>query len=138
VIDEHAAAILALLDADNTAPALVVYDGKVPDGSPPPSSNPYVLVYFAAYDSETNRPLTLASQRAVVRAYCHSVGGNAKAARIVADRVRVALLDVVPTVAGRKCFPIRREDSQPPQRDESTGTTVMDQIDTYRAESIPG
>jgi hypothetical protein len=134
VIDEHAAAILALLDADNTAPALVVLDGKVPTGT----VAPYVLVYFAAYDSETSRPLTLASQRAVVRAYCHSVGGNAKAARIVADRVRVALLDVVPTVAGRKCFPIRREDSQPPQRDESTGTTVMDQIDTYRLETVPG
>jgi hypothetical protein len=32
VIEEHAAAVLALLDADNSVPALVVYDGEVDRG----------------------------------------------------------------------------------------------------------
>jgi hypothetical protein len=42
MIDEHAQAVLDLLDADNAAPALVFYDGKVPTGVIPP----YVVVYF--------------------------------------------------------------------------------------------
>lgn len=136
MIDEHAAAVLALLDADNAFPPLVVLDGKVPNGTVPP----YVLVYFADNDPELadSTPLTGRSDRYVVRAYCHSVGDNGQAARMVADRVRAALLDVVPTVAGRQCFPIRREDGQPPQRDESTGTLVMDKVDVYRLESLPG
>jgi hypothetical protein len=136
VIDEHATAILALLDADNAPPALVVLDGKVPNGVVPP----YVLVYFADNDPELadSTPLTGRSERYVLRAYCHSVGGSGQAARMVADRVRTALLDVTPTVTGRSCWAIRREDGQPTQRDESTGTPVMDKIDVYRIESVPG
>ncbi len=134
MINEHAAAMLALLDADNDPPALVVLDGKVPTGT----VAPYVLVYFDDTDPELpdSRPLTGASQRHVVRAICHSVGGNGQAARMVADRVRTALLDVVPTVTGRTCMPIRREDGQPPQRDEQAGG-VWDKVDVYRLESVP-
>lgn len=135
MINEHAAAMLALLDADNTPPALVVLDGKVPTGQ----TLPYVLVYFDDTDPELpdSRPLTGASQRHVQHAIAHCVGANAQAARMVADRVRAAWLDIVPTVAGRTCMPIRREDGQPPQRDEQTGQTVFDKIDVYRLESLP-
>lgn len=135
MIQEHAAAILALLDADNTPPALVVLDGKVPTGQ----ARPYVLVYCTDTNPELadSRPLTGASERFVMRAICHSVGDNGHAARMAADRVRAALLDVVPVVAGRNCMPIRREDGQPPQRDESTGVLVMDKVDVYRLESLP-
>lgn len=139
MIAEHAAAVLALLDADNTAPALVVHDGKVPNNAPSVAEQPYVLVYFDDTDPELadSRPLTGASQRYVMRATCHSVGGNALAARMVADRVRTALLDVVPVVTGRTCQPIRREDGQPVQRDEETLTSVFDKVDVYRVESVP-
>jgi hypothetical protein len=132
----HAQAMLALLDADNTSPALVVLDGKVPDGQLPP----YVLVYFADYDPDEaeSRKLPGASTRHVTHAYCHSVGGDQTAARAVAVRVRTALLDVAPTVTGRTCLPIRREDGQPVQRDEQTGIAVWDKIDLYRLESLPG
>jgi hypothetical protein len=135
VIDEHAAAVLALLNAVDDVPALVVHDGRVPNGA----TAPYVLVYFDDSDPELtdSRPLTGASQRHVLRAICHSVGTNGQAARMVADRVRTALLDVVPAVIGRTCMPIRREDGQPPQRDEDTGTTVFDKVDVYRLESLP-
>lgn len=135
MINEHAAAMLALLDADNSPPALVVLDGKVPTGQ----TLPYVLVYFDDTDPELaeSRPLTGDSERHVLRAICHSVGANGQAARMVADRVRSALLDVVPTVTGRVCLPIRREDGQPPQRDEQTGTAVFDKVDVYRLESLP-
>jgi hypothetical protein len=135
VIDEHSAAVLALLNAVNDVPALVVHDGRVPNGA----MAPYVLVYFDDSDPELtdSRPLTGASQRHVLRAICHSVGASGQAARMVADRVRTALLDVVPTVTGRTCMPIRREDGQPPQRDEDTGSTLFDKVDVYRLESLP-
>jgi hypothetical protein len=51
----------------------------------------------------------------------------------VAQRVRTALLDVRPTIAGLSCGLIRLEgDPLPPQRDETTGVLVMDAIETYR------
>jgi hypothetical protein len=138
VIEEHAAAVLALLDADNSVPALVVYDGEVTADavtgkSPPP---PYVVVYFDSNDPESDfvrRPWLF-----LLTATCHSVGGSGQAARMVADRVRTALIGVTPAVSGRSCFPISRESGVPPQRDESTGSTVMDQVDTYILQSIPG
>lgn len=133
MINDHAAAILALLDADNTDPPLVWYDGSVPQGAAPP----YVLVYFADNDSRASTPMTGESKRFVMWAYAHCVGGNQIAARAVAQRVRAALLDVKPTVAGRTCFPIRRDDGQPAQRDQSTGQLVQDKVDVYRLESIP-
>jgi hypothetical protein len=57
---------------------------------------------------------------------------------MVADRVRTPLLDVVPTVAGRRCWPIRREVGQPMKRDESTGALLQNKVDVYRLESVPG
>lgn len=140
-INAHAQAVLNLLDADNTSPALVVYDGVVPDGIDPRTS-PYVLVYFAtstpnAGDAPDKVDLTANSNVVQVDAYCHSVGGSGAAARIVATRVRTALLNVRPTIAGRVCFPIRHVDNQPPQRDEGTGSLVVDQVDVYRLLSVP-
>jgi hypothetical protein len=134
VIDEHAAAVLALLNAV-TSPALTVYDGKVPSGIDP-KTTPYVLVYFAS--GRPDLTFDSATYTFQLRATCHSVGGNAQAARMVADRVATALLDVTPTVSGRSCFPIRWEEGFPPQRDESTGQTVMDQVDVYAFMSVPG
>ena len=129
----HADAVLALLRAADGS--LTVHDGAVPTGGVPP----YVLVYFGDDDPELpdSRPLEGASERFVLRVYAHSVGGNAAAARAVGERVRAALLDVVPAIAGRACWPIRREESSPPQRDESTGILVMDRVDIYRVESVP-
>lgn len=133
-IAAHVDAVLALIRSA-AGPPLTVYDGAVPRGGVPP----YVLVYFADADPELtdSRPLDGASERYVLRAYVHSVHGSATAARILGDRVRAVLLDVVPTVVGRVCWPIRREDGQPPQRDESTGVLVMDRVDVYRLESVP-
>lgn len=135
-VQAHAAALLALLDADNTPPALVVLDGHVPAGQQPP----YVLVYLRGVSPEDAESRSMAgpSERFVLTATCHSVGATAMAARVVAQRVRAALLDVRPTVAGRSCFPIRHEESVEPQRDETTGVLLMDQVDVYRLESVPG
>lgn len=130
----HADAILDLLaDAPPVSPALVVHDGKVPDGAEPP----YVLVYLAT-TTPTGTSLASDQDRAVTRAYCHCVGADAKAARAVAGRVHAALLNAKPTIAGRVCWPIRDDDSGgPPDRDETTGVLVMDAVSVYRLESVP-
>lgn len=140
MLQAHAQAVLDLLDADNTAPALVPLDGKVPVGTVPP----YALVYFrfdrpdAATDPDkADLSFDQVSLRTV--ATVHSVGGaTASAARAVAVRVAAALLNVTPAVAGRSCFPIRWVDGQDAARDESTGTTVFDQVDVYEFLSTPG
>ncbi len=134
MIDEHAAAVLAMLDAVNDAPALNVHDGKVPPNTDPKSA-PYVLVYFDSNDPESDKEAR--PYRFEMTAICHSVGSSARAARMVADRVRAALLGITPAVAGRSCFPITREAGAPPDRDESTGELVMDQVDVYVIRSIP-
>lgn len=137
-VAEHAQAFLTLLDADNTAPALVPLDGEVPQGTLPP----YVLVYASVRVPEAGAEpdksnLNFDSLAVRGRAICHSVGANALAARQVADRVRAALLDVRPVVAARTCSPIRWVDGQDTQRDESIGTGVFDQVDVYEFGSHP-
>lgn len=107
--------------------------GIVPAGA----ARPYVAVHFTAERPLGDR-LDMRSTRLVVRAYCHCVGGNDIAARSVADLVADALLDVRPAVADRTCWPIRHDASQPARPDESTGVLVVDLVDVYRLESMPG
>jgi hypothetical protein len=135
MIDAHAQAVLALLDADNTPPPLLVFDGVVPAGTNP-GPTPYVVVYFdSGYPDLTFNGL---SYRFELRITCHSVAGGGLSARIVADRVAAALLDVAPTVSGRKCWPIRWESGAPPVRHERTGDLIMNEVDVYLLTSIPG
>lgn len=123
---------LTLLAADVGPPPLVVFDGVVPADTPVNAG--YVLVY--SYLSRPSDDLDNAidgrtrvwDQRWVL----HCVGGTASAARAVAQRARTALLDVRPTVSGLSCGLIRLEETQPPQRDETTGVLVMDAVQTYR------
>lgn len=139
----HAAAFLALLDADDANPALVVFDGHVPRASSgQPQRPPYVLVYLSvgapgAALEPGKSDATFRSQLFRTSAICHSVGVDASAARSVADRVRAAVLDVTPAVAGRSCWPIRWVDGQSARRDETTGMAVIDVIDVYEFDSVP-
>lgn len=133
----HAQAILALLAAappgTEPGPALVVHhDAVIPPGAVPPYARPYI--YTAATASTSIRHQT---DRVVTIATIHCVGANDTAARAVAGRVAAALLDVTPTIAGRTCFPIRCDGTLPVDKDESTGPLVMDQVVTYRLESLP-
>lgn len=124
---------LALLQADLGPPALVVFDGVVPANTSVNAG--YVLVY-TTISRPSDDPDNSADGKTrvwVARFICHCVGGTAASARGVAQRVRTALLDVRPVVAGLSCGPLRMEgDSQPPQRDETTGPLVMDAVATYR------
>jgi hypothetical protein len=123
---------IALLQADTS---LVVFDGAVPRPTPDVSNGPgYVLVYTTVDRPSDDLGNALDGRTRVWtgRWICHCVGGNAAAARAVAQRVRTALLDVRPVVTGLATGPIRWEQSNPPLRDESTGLVVMDAVEIYR------
>lgn len=133
--DPHIAAFLALLEAHpylgtgaNSVPVVM----EVPD----PRPLEYVVVYpqvsYRALDE-----LPVRSRRAVVRFVTHSVGQTGMAAQIIAGNVREAVLDMRPAIARRTCYPIRDEQSLPPERDESTGVLVMDAMTVWRLESVP-
>lgn len=129
-------AVLALLRA---VPSLTVFPDEaggptvVPAGALPP----YVSVHFSSVAS-LGGTLSHRSTRHATRAYCHCVGADDIAARAVSVLVRNALLDVVPTIDGRVCFPIRNEVGRDPREDESTGEGRVTITDTYRLESLPG
>lgn len=137
--EDEAAAVLAQLRADPRTPSLIVHDGKVPTGGRPP----YVLVYLRIWTpSGVVEPQKVGKEATSdivdLMAYCHSVGVDAEAARSVASRVRYQLRGYTPLIPGRVCTPIWHEDAQPPQRDESLGTAVFDQVDVWRFQSLPG
>lgn len=137
-VQQHAAAVLGLLQADTGPPQLVVLDGFVPTGTNPP----YVVVYFSVISPEAavapeSSNLDYDSRQVDCWIYCHSIGANGVASRAVAGRVATALLDRTPTITGRFCWPIRHIENQPASRDESTGTLIVDQVDVYRLSTIP-
>lgn len=140
ILPDHTRAMLALLEADNAPPALVVHNGLVPNGGLPP----YVLVYFAlrtptGLEIPGLVSLERTSDVLVVSAYCHSVGYDSPDnALAVASRVRTRLLGVEPVITGRTCFPIAHADGPPTARDEKTQRAVFDQIDLYQFTSLPG
>lgn len=145
ILQLHKKAFLDLLDADNTSPALLVLDGIVP--GPPQQTTwqppPYVLLYFAlttpsGVDEPDKVSLENTSDVLNAIAWCHCVGGDQHAALAVAGRVRAALRGVTPVISNRVCAPIVQSDSQPTQRDETTGTPVFDQVDIWQFTSLPG
>lgn len=136
-LDElHARAGLDLLEADA---ALTVYEGGVPSPTPDP---PYVVVYtIVTWPSALEGGANALDHRSVtchVSWLCHCVGLTAAAARAVGMRVRAALLNQRPTIAGRSCGLIQQDDAQPPTRDESTGRLVIDVMSTYSLYTAPG
>lgn len=120
---------LDLLAADGL---LTVFDGAVPNPTPPP---PYVVVYTSIEwppDDPVATALDGLTGRAVVRWICHCVGANQQASREVATRVRTQLLNIRPAIAGVQPGLIRHEQDQPPTRDETTGSVVIDSVHVYR------
>jgi hypothetical protein len=124
---------LNLLRADIGPPALVVFDGAVVSPTPAP---PYVVVHVSIGhpDDQTTTGLNGVVKRAIVRWTCHCVGANAYASRDVAQRVRTALLNQRPVVAGMNVGLIRDDQDSPPDpvRDETTGVVVIDTIHVFK------
>lgn len=139
----HAAAVLDRLRSSGT-PALTVFDGRVP--VPPEVATlpapPYVVVRFAFRSLGAGaRPdgsnMIFQSLPFEVTARVYSVAGNGQALRAMVNRVQVALLDWVPSVAGRSCGPMRHMDSFDALPDERTGVTFFEAGDDYRFTSYP-
>lgn len=129
---------IALLQADAN---LTVIRGDAPTPAPP-----YVVVR-STIDRPSDDPDNAVDGRSAVwvcRWFCYCVGGGTgatpdtaeTAAMEVAQRVRTALLDVRPTVAGFTAGavgPIKWEQSQPPQpSDETTGVPIREAVVVFR------
>ncbi|HEX5543682.1 MAG TPA: hypothetical protein VFX60_19365 [Micromonospora sp.] len=132
-------AFLARLRAAPGA-TLPVYDGAVPNSTPLPKP-PYLVAYFRFLTRDGERAPDMVdvedrSQPVEMRAYIHAAGGNAKASREVADRAYAQLFGWTPAVGWGECWPVRHEDSRPPDRDESSGLVVV-AVDVYRVTVIP-
>lgn len=136
----HADAVLGLLHAALDPVPILVFDGKVDNPTPDVAAHPWVLVYFAPGWPVDGAANTLDGNAAtyVQRIWTHSTAASAAAARAVAGQVRAALLNVRPVVAGRTTWPIRWDDGNPPDRDETLGFLVMDQVDVWKLQTAPG
>lgn len=111
---------------------LTVYDGYVPNTH----SLPYVLVYtYTEWPGGSPADaLDGVSGAPVARWYCHCVGETSIAAVAVAQRVRSLFLNArlnigLPAVNVGLVY---QESATPPQRDESTGSLLMDSVAVYR------
>ena len=132
-IDETLAqAGLGLLRADA---GLTVYDGLVPQGA----ALPYVLVYttVAWPPGGTADTITGARLTATVTWTCHCVAESPSGARVVEQRVRAALLNQRPAVAGRGAGYIKQDQVLAPGPDQTTGRLVMDGVSIYSLVSTP-
>jgi hypothetical protein len=124
---------LNYLDADNGPPPLVWFDGRVPPGTSVDQG--YVNVYTVVEwpPGAAGDALDGVAGSPTVRWYCHCVGATAKASRGIAERVRTALLNKRPVIPGLDPGIIRMDvGGSPPQRNETTGSLVMDTVVVYR------
>lgn len=133
----HANAGLDLLRA-LTAPALTVYEGVLPPNVTS-LAPPWVLVYTAVDwpGGDPDNGLDQASLTCVTSWYCYCSGTTGTAVLAVTGRVRGALLDVRPTIAGRVCDRIEQTASEPPRPHEGTGTSVLTALSIYELRTRP-
>lgn len=135
---QHAAAFMALMGT-----ASPVYDGGVPAApAGPRRAPPYRVVHLqyetpAAAEDPARVEFEDSRHPIAMRAYVHSVGETARAARAVADHTYELIVGQELAVPGRVSYRIRHEDSQPPDRDESTGVAVYAAVDVYAVTTVP-
>lgn len=102
------------------AQGVTVYDGEVPDIP----AKRYAVLYM---DQGLGRGDRLVARRTGqrYRGVVHSIGQSPDEARWVAERVDLALSDVVLTVAGFDNTPCSEESSQPIRRDVDVPTLFL-------------
>ena len=129
MIDAHISAVRNLVDA---VPNVTIYDGSVPNDP----TYPYVVLYGDQGAAEPNA-YTEASTLRRFRVQTTTTAVDQAQARALAERVETALLDVRPTVAGRKCGPIRKETSQLVRRDDDVDPAVFYAVDIWLLTTVP-
>lgn len=134
----HAKAGLDLLTAAFAAPGIPLYDGKLP-ASTTTLAMPWVMAYTTVeweYD-DPDVSILHESSTVITTWQLQVAAANNTAAMAVLGLIRAALLDVVPTVSGRKCGPIRMVSVQIGRSDEGIGTAVLDPIAIYELKTRP-
>jgi hypothetical protein len=131
-VSDQTDGFLALLTGGPT-----VYEAKVPtqaDGSLP--VRPYVVVY-APSGHQMVYNLTGQSQALDDEWQTTVVGDEADSVRVIQAWVKSRLLDAVPTVTGRICYPIRHSYGNPARRDDDVHPSVVYATDGWRCASVP-
>lgn len=109
-----------------------LYDGMAPDGASPP----YAVLY-ADNGNATRTALAAVSDRRDVSFQVTSVGLDGAGARSVAERVRAAVLDERPVVAGRTSSPVRQEVAEPLRVDRDVTPHLLYVVDVYAYSTVP-
>lgn len=119
--DLHVTWVLDRLKAGLPA-GVAVYDGEVPDTP----GQTYVVLYPDPGSTDRSSLQAVSDTfDQIVQPTC--VGTSATQARGVLDAVRRALVDQMPVVAGRTCWPVIEVPGTPPmQRDPKTRDPVID------------
>lgn len=113
--------------------AVRLYEGDVPDGA----ALPYAVLY-AGGGVATRSRMTPISDRREVTFQVTSVGKDAEGARSVADRVRNAVLDKRPVIAGRSSNQIRQDVVDEPLRvDRDVTPHLLYVVDVYSFATVP-
>ena len=129
MIEAHVSAVRNLVDA---VPNVTIYDGTVPNDP----AYPYVVLYADQGAAFANAYTEVSTFR-TFRVQTTTVAANQPQARALAERVESALLDVRPTVTGRKCAPIRTETAQPVRRADDVDPVVFYAVDIWALSSVP-
>lgn len=117
---------------------LDLYDGKLPDNVTA-LSLPWVTAHAVVeWEHDTpNGSIRNESSSCVTTWYLRCAAANTTALMAVLGRIRAVLLDVVPVIAGRVCFPIRMVSVQTPDQDNTLGTAVIEATAIYELETRP-
>jgi hypothetical protein len=131
VIRAHVNAVKALIEGDVQMVG-AVYVG----GAPPPPPDRYVVLYpDSGLPEDTG--LDLDADQVEMLLQATYVGTTVEQALWVAERVRARLVNATPTVAGRVCWPLSIQVSQPLRRDDDVTPPLYFAVDVYELRSIP-
>lgn len=138
LIVDHANAVLGLLRAGGGLTVFPAADGAtgstgrlVPNGTEPP----YVAVHIHGGPRATDS-LQATSTEMELYFYLHAAGATQLAAQVIADLALSRVLDVVPTIAGRTCWPIRYEADRPERYDDTATPAVWTYVTLLKLRSV--
>jgi hypothetical protein len=134
---ETAAAVMALLWAQTDIRTYPDPNGG-PSIVPPGAKPPYRSVHIYSEDTSVGGRMTHKSIRSINRIMIYHVGANPDAARVLCQRTKEALLDVVVDLPGRSVYPIQHERTDPPQTAEPVAETSVTIPTIYRLIHEPG
>lgn len=124
----HHAAVVALIGST----VRLYADGRVPDNP----TLPYAVLFMGS-GTAARTTLQAVSDRRDVEFQVTSVGLDGAGARSVAERVRTAVLDKRPTVAGRSTNPVVQVVAEPLRTDRDVTPHRLYLVDVYSFSSVP-